>query len=441
VKKCEHEYWSEVLWDDVRGAVQKSNPNFAAILDQLNSNKSLPILFKAKYLFGKEIILSGKFKPPCNCDACKALVGNLTRYAQLPLGFVMNNCIEALIQSRDQHKTNPLRILKPGDLFGVFEVIDKMHEYSTNPTWTLSAGARTIIPLWQFRNSHFRDAIRALLKSMDSVNRELLLPHNKAAADKLYEQFWPMLKTMVQQIDSSWMVDVLFLDANWDDLEIGHILRAYLFEAAWNQSRELREIGLSNFQQQTQAVSQIVRISHGESIGFTPWLKNGELGPFALLQEALFNELLLICKRKKNSLSLNLPLLLLPCTICKNAAEVGSRIAYFSINNKFIEGEVDQKYSQECRMIARDILRLKGKINYFNNFQIDFFTDDKAHIEGDNDVKALKSYKEKFFLKDFEEQLSIAKKIGWPSDLTPENVMTMKSEGFFTSFARMEYTK
>lgn len=443
---CKQGWWSRIAWDEVQGTVQQHNSELANILDELSKSEAAPLLTRVRYPFGTEIISSGELKLPCDCDACARLIAHLTGRTSIPLGLVLNNRIEVLTKGKNTHQTEPLRLLCPGDMFGVFEIAERMRNQPVRPAWTLSAGARTVVPLWQFGNRALTAAIKKVLDDSEQdqvavdTHASLDLLPSKNDGDRWHEHFWPVLNTLARRADPNWIVEVLFLDVDWSNLQTGQPLRAYIFETAWDQSRELRERAQATSQRETAVVSRIIRISRGEGIGFTPGLQNGELGPFGPLQNKLVGALLAGNRQGNGRVATalpKLPLLLLPTRMASVKRDAG--VAYFSLNNRFTEPIVDaRKFSHEWRQIAGDARKAARRLadrTQGSGVRLDFFSADTAII--DSDTKAFAIYKKDFFEYDFSEQLSLAKDAGWPASLAHDDVLTTKTEGFFVSFARI----
>ena len=112
-------------------------------------------LHVATYPYGTLLIEEGKLRPPCQgknlCPDCQALLGDCS-YCDIPLAIVLSKSVEVHLKgtpNRQETKptepaTVPLRMIHEGELFGVFESLDRLAgDKWERPFWNVSSGARS----------------------------------------------------------------------------------------------------------------------------------------------------------------------------------------------------------------------------------------------------------------------------------------------------------
>lgn len=439
---CERGGWKAVAWHEVESRLSATSSGLACILGARTkavtrsaiANFPPLSMFLVRYPFGEELVEDGQFRLPCQCGKCKQLVETLTRQSPIPLGLVLENRVEVLIRDKRSYTTEPLRILSPGQIYGAFEIADLMSGgCRARPQWTVVAGTRSAIPLWPRTNKY--------------INRALGLPERSGGgkgpdeAERWRNEFWPRLRTQVREVGQGWSADVLYIHTDWKALLPGDELRAYVFEIAWSQSRELRERGAEvEFRDAT--VSTILRVARGESVGFSPNVGGLDAGPFLAFQKWLFEEVKKCAKhhlgRPSNAGKLvPLPLLVLPLQTCVDDPS-GSQFLYFSASNDFVKVDLgSEKYAERWKEVAATTLR-RAKTTFDETIGFDFFISDTAHQ--DDHAQPVSKYKSSFFKDDFAEQLAIAGEVGWVgSDRLPiwERVLVAKDQGFLIAFVRI----
>lgn len=163
-------------------AVLDRRSYLAHVKQYLPSNPELELLealidddhpaFGLRYRFGEHITSRGVFKPPCpKCAPCRTLKSRFTRALQsIPLGLVCSNTAEVFLDSADPATVapRPLRLLGPGELFGVFETLDVLFdEEHRKAPWSVVAGARSVVALLS-RRTQIENLIKRELSTRES---------------------------------------------------------------------------------------------------------------------------------------------------------------------------------------------------------------------------------------------------------------------------------
>ncbi len=117
----------EVTWEFIREEVAATNHELYEVIELLSPDKKLT-LFKARYPFGAHIIdngilnlphKSGKVIPLKTAEVEKKIKDKLS-YSPIPLALLMNKASEVFVKNGEH--IIPLKLLPPGNLFGLFLV-------------------------------------------------------------------------------------------------------------------------------------------------------------------------------------------------------------------------------------------------------------------------------------------------------------------------------
>jgi hypothetical protein len=441
MSNCSSACCTTVLWDAIHDEVKLHNPDLAKVL---NSLKVKPALLKVKYCYGEEIVQDGKFRLPCECNECIQITNNIRDITPIPLGVVLKNSIEILEKSKNDHKTEPLRILQPGDLFGAFEVADLITGVSELPRWTLSAGARTIIPIWEMQNESVQEAIKKVFYSVGIAKSKF--DSSKKKRSDWHENFWLAIKALARSVDKNWVVEVLIIAEDWHKLDRKQPLRAYLFETAWVQSRASRERGRIKRSESIDAILlKMLHVALGEDVGFTPSIQSSELGPFSAIQNKLFSALVEAAKKNKSGKLPPLPLLLLPYQLSERDSKKSNQpnFAYLSLENNFVPAYEIDKPSSSAYLKAntgkRDELITNHSLS--DKVEIGFIIADSSDRNlVETEVVLRSAYVDRYFGSDFAEQLKLAQDVGWVKEGSGDyfkEALFAKNSGFLVAFARV----
>lgn len=218
------------------------------------------------------------------------------RYAKIPLGIILNNAVEVHYENNGEEIYSPVRVLRRGDLIGLFETLDFLDEHAREQPnhknnyylYSATAGANSILPSKRFANP------AGLQRILDAQNRITDVRDLIHAAEARFD----------------WNVEILYFPRVHIE---NRDLMGYLLKLGWCYTRVLRHMHELNAggqfvpdnlrksrknrnQRRDTFVANVVRelyqIGLGELPCFVPVSigKNSiqtELGPFGTLYDIL----------------------------------------------------------------------------------------------------------------------------------------------------------
>lgn len=291
----------ELTWQDVRGEVASKNPEFAQAADHLNPEGDFKV-YKVRYPFGCPIIKNGIFHLPVNGvlmainDAkIPAGLSELNyNYDSAPLAMLLDRSAELSIYT--ESRLIPFKVLKPGDLFALWTILDPPVSYHNRDVWYLTAGARNLFVVPKIKDFY---SYKRLCRSRGILR--LGIPNT------LIEQYQLLLQ-MTQHADyPPWHCEVLLFSAKWLEVRNDsgwYMFRHYLYQYAWQGSSYWRNKFLFNttwdsFVMQCSRLrikigsqaADIVKHLLASALGAVPSFKpalDDEQGPIAALQKDFY---------------------------------------------------------------------------------------------------------------------------------------------------------
>jgi hypothetical protein len=136
-------------WEDFRLEVKQVEPALFHIIEEINPDKNYKLI-KPTYNYGEKITDFGTICLP-NTD------GNVYRldnpqtpvalqkqlgYCPTPMILQLHNGSEAFVEAGQ--RIIPLNVFKPGDLYGLFEVMVSLTGSPFAPCWSVTSGARSV---------------------------------------------------------------------------------------------------------------------------------------------------------------------------------------------------------------------------------------------------------------------------------------------------------
>lgn len=221
----------KVSWSDVYSAVHAVNKGLAEQLQQAIGAKKQktkePKLFTATYRYGESLVTNGQLSPPCNqCAVCKELA---QASCNIPLTFVLDKYVEVYINSPDGRDI-PLRLLRPGELFGLFETLDTLVRLSPEPPWSVSAGVRSVKVLYPLGNP---------------LRKKIRLMFNRSIDPK--EEVQEFIRLAAEKMGQQWSLSILIFPDAWLKEILTPELTNEVFRMGWLQSENLRKRLLDDF--------------------------------------------------------------------------------------------------------------------------------------------------------------------------------------------------
>jgi hypothetical protein len=351
-------------WQNISSVVREVNVELWEALDpvmtQLKKQKRLPDFIVAEYPYGTLLVDEGQFQLPCDDSAstcsplCEEIAAELD-YSYIPLGLILDKSIEAFAMreggySAAKMRLVPLHVLSKGELFGVFETLDRMTSIrNSKPNWSVSAGARSVILLAPLNNQGILNKIKAHFSC--NVPRE---------ADR---RDWEVIQSVMQKFpEINWRVQVL-LFPKWvieDDALLAPLQKIF-FGTGWQQLAPLRDYvideadiaktymhhnhtGHASELYYYFTVRHILAISKGEMPAFCPVTSaQSQAGPFLEFQEIM------------NSINVlkYYPVILQPTQLSEPGA-----FGYYSVNLPSLLSPVPEKFPQKTRKALVDEIEM-----------------------------------------------------------------------------------
>ncbi|HVV67626.1 MAG TPA: hypothetical protein VHE99_01110 [Gammaproteobacteria bacterium] len=287
----------EVNWSSVRERILAINPSLAEAIDDMSPGPK-HTFFIARYPYGAKIVDKGKFAlplkskelvslsdPSLNDDVRKKIAG-----PAIPLCLTLTNSNEVFAET-SQERVVPLNFFIPGDLFGVFEVLNQITQISSEPLWSVTAGAKTVFLLPRAND----------LIGHNRIRKELNI--TAPAPKNLGDQF-DFFKEIAIKSNSEWENEILIFTNEWfvnTDTEKNTVkFYKFLLVLCWKQLQLFRdtidsslrwasfseEMGSRNIKPRPyliDVVKHLISIANGATVALRPATNNIAL-PVELIQ-------------------------------------------------------------------------------------------------------------------------------------------------------------
>lgn len=222
-----------IPWEEAR-RILKSLPikeEILTSLDRIIKRTTRREVFELDYQYGDLIVDDGRFVAPCGnseCDSCKELLKS-TSYSFIPLSFIATESLEIFIHYyQNGERSAPLRIMKAGEVFGVFEVLDSiLGVKASKPSWSFSAGSRSIHVIAPLGNRNVPEWIRMI------VDRQITWTKDRPEWLLVKESTGPNWTTKIIVLPKE-VVEVV------KEIKTTDRLFEFLLETGWVQSSSLR---------------------------------------------------------------------------------------------------------------------------------------------------------------------------------------------------------
>src|SRR5579871_3844189 len=200
----------QLTWPEAREHVKQSNKSLAEIIDKISPNRNY-LLYKVTYSFGDLIIKNGLLQLPQkkNCvqplkDISDHEIKDKLSYSSIPLFLTLKNCHEVFLDTGD--RIIPLNLFNAGSLLGLFESMDFLFNYKSNPRWNVSAGARSLFMLPKISEMQ---GLKRLAKQyeIDSSNLQMVN----------FSDHWHVFKSIALHptFTQSWQSEILIFSKEW----------------------------------------------------------------------------------------------------------------------------------------------------------------------------------------------------------------------------------
>lgn len=350
-------FLEELSWKEIREHVKQVAPELAAIIDKISPSDKYKLI-RATYNYGDLIVNDGVLQLPDHQGKVwpiTSLNNELTQqltYSPIPLFLTLEKANEVFVDTGV--RIIPLNLFKPGSLLGLFETTDYLFQFDSKPSWSVTAGARSIIMLAKITESSGLRRLRSEFKLPASLRLNDLSDHaNVFAAIAHHPNF-----------KQAWQSQVLFFTKDWFDNHHNDphwlALHRYFFKYTWQQakfaiSRIELSLGWETFVDAISSrklkptpyiadqVKHILSVAAGRSPGFRPNDQSQLVAPTQGLQEAFVD----IYQLKQY-----LPTFMHPYTI--NAQD--NQPAYYSLLfSTVLEGSPHNESSSTIMLDLREI--------------------------------------------------------------------------------------
>lgn len=272
--------------------------------------------FLVRLPYGREIVQGGQLQSPCQpasrCSSCSQLIKSAQNASlTIPLSLVLKQAVEVFLPIEsaglEHAPSRPMRLLSPGEFFGVFETLDaQTGSPPTTPPWGVTAGARSVTVL----TSEMSEKMKKTLSR--ELHDSALRGQSSALMHAMRRDGWELVRHLVRGSPTTgspeWIAELLiFTGATARALQSHPAGARALLNVAmigWVQSRDLRggliqEERLAQNQHLNRAgissadrlalggvLRQVVAIARGDLPGYSP-VTSESIVPIHLLRTRL----------------------------------------------------------------------------------------------------------------------------------------------------------
>lgn len=278
----------EVSWKEVKQQINEINPTLFKLLEQINPSTKHTFI-RVRYEYGMKIVDNGVFHFPTSDDRFSPLddpripagFKEKLDYCVIPLALVTHNAGEVVLEK--QHDIIPLNYFLPGDLFGVFEIVDLLRGKESDQIWTVTSGARSCFMLPKIANYH------QLSQVEKKYDIDVALP------SRPFDQ-WHIYRKLAQHNEKAknWYHEVIFFTNEWfkpcyredsawsgfyqylfqyclSQLDLDYLKLYVELDFLWGQfTTLLSERGLRPRHYLIATVKHLLLMANGTAIGFRP---------------------------------------------------------------------------------------------------------------------------------------------------------------------------
>jgi len=239
VQCAESSSFARVDWNSTRNDLAALDAPLVAALDVIAARlKSEAYVYRVSYQFGEVVLDRGRFVLPASHEESGAgNVAGLDR--EVPLCVPLSSTFEVFHEpEKGSGALRSLRVLKPGELFGVFELLNRRFQFPADHmgNWAVAAGARSAQLVHPLGNLELRQRL------WDRLGADLpdLKEYRYTKSVTLPTEFSSRLViALARQEMPDWRAQLLIFPGQWME-DHGHASQDFerlQFEAAWRQAR------------------------------------------------------------------------------------------------------------------------------------------------------------------------------------------------------------
>ncbi len=284
-------------WQDCREEIMQVNPDFAAIIDEIDPPKDFRI-YRGEFSYGHKIVHRGVLHLPdkeginypiTSSHLDSRIRDDLAYNANSnPVSMVLNNSVEMYLQLEDRI-IPAVQPLQTGTLFGVWRIMSPGTRSHPSFLWELSSGVRSIFMLPKISDTKSHARLKRKYNIAIHKPRDYLEHSKLFSALANHEAFSQPWTSKIAMFSKKWF-DYL-KDPAWNKLYV------FLLSQAWDSSSNWRDKFLWDFifsyiekekdLKPTPYIAKVVKhllsVATNSACGFEP-ATNSKLAPIEGLQ-------------------------------------------------------------------------------------------------------------------------------------------------------------
>lgn len=274
--------------------------------DESYCGRNKPFVFFAKYNFGDHIIKKKQFILPNSDSTFSDLPTDV-----VPVCLVLSQQAEVYLPYYGKSDLpRSLRLLEPGNLFGVFEVANRLlgKEHPIQD-WCVSAGSRTVRLLYPLENKAVARYVRKEARFNLSNAPDAYRRGNK----HLEDWTWYLMVGLSRKYASDWCMEVLIFPDFWCEGDHGLKFRYEVLRTAFEQLqvdnvRAIRDIAIEDAAKNSegylstmleegdvdprgaiQLLTLLDDVASGRAVAYVPFTGDGKTGPSGPFDKIIAN--------------------------------------------------------------------------------------------------------------------------------------------------------
>jgi len=303
----------QIPWEKAFTSIKQVNEEFYSYLKDVSltiEDANKRYFYIASFSYGQPILENGILRTPClqdnsknvqyteiQCEKCNIKKILADSPGEIPLALLLDGCAQVFETHEKKRHIIPKRILKPGELFGVFETahsLKQITEISPSP-WSICSGARSVHIQMPIKTDTFRKAVLNEL----SVYGENPSLYNEFPRKQLsWQKNYKLIQFVSKILSPNWCTNVLFIPRQW--IEGDHysrdILRTFIDHIYVLQAHPILQGSADdNYLLKKGVYDQpffkyLLGVGRGDLPAFRPVFKTEFLtGPFIDVENLLFN--------------------------------------------------------------------------------------------------------------------------------------------------------
>lgn len=398
-------------WGELKDEVKKHNDAIYGLLDGILDNSTE--LHRVTGLYGSVYCQKGSFlnypDSPVHSNS-------------IPLCLVLDGVVEiSYLQNTEGNSAPilPLQHIYPGELFGLFEALDRYYGQNYYAPWTITSGVISA-PICGFRNAEIRNAITSTFGIYEEIPE--LEPNNRNGNGYVPTRYLQIINQgKSDSHGEAWQSSFIILP---DSILEDPNLLSHILALAWQQSSGIRSRSFLDYQESKKNVVKqvwkdelnnlLLRIAKGYEFTYWPADLSDQLLPFRSSLEYLESEHPSVQNKFKK---FHFPYVLTPRRIKPNAQDGQSNKGILSLSNINIIGNKpihnDGHHSLANELVSSFRGWGKSKSSPFIVSETSVHTTlNPGNANKHNPPSPY--YKDGgYFYQDFSEQINFAEHLGW----------------------------